>query len=47
MGRMGWFFLYSFYMIARRPGSPVHVLKQIRFIGTKSLFVIILTAAFM
>jgi phospholipid/cholesterol/gamma-HCH transport system permease protein len=28
------------------PGRPVHVLKQLRFIGAKSLFVIVLTAAF-
>jgi phospholipid/cholesterol/gamma-HCH transport system permease protein len=46
MGKTGWFLLYSLYMIVRRPGSPVHVLKQIRFIGTKSLFVIVLTAGF-
>ncbi|MDD2540239.1 MAG: MlaE family lipid ABC transporter permease subunit [Desulfuromonadaceae bacterium] len=46
MGRLGWFMLYSLYMIVRRPGSLVHVLKQIRFIGTKSLFVIVLTAGF-
>jgi phospholipid/cholesterol/gamma-HCH transport system permease protein len=46
LGRTGWFLLYSFYMIVRCPGSLVHVLKQIRFIGTKSLFVIVLTAAF-
>lgn len=46
LGRMGWFLLYSFYMIFRRPGRPVHILKQISFIGAKSLFVICLTAAF-
>lgn len=46
LGRVGWFLLYSLYMIVRRPGSLVHVLKQLRFIGTKSLFVIVLTAAF-
>jgi len=46
LGRTGWFLLYSFYMIVRRPPSLVHVLKQLRFIGTKSLFVIVLTAAF-
>src|SRR5665647_1360929 len=46
MGRAGWFLLYSFYMIFRRPGSLVHVLKQLRFIGAKSLFVIVLTAGF-
>lgn len=46
VGRCGWFLLYSLYMIVRRPGSPYHILKQMRFIGTKSLFVIFLTAAF-
>ncbi|MBI2354513.1 MAG: ABC transporter permease [Deltaproteobacteria bacterium] len=46
VGRMGWFLLYSGYMIARRPGSPLQILKQIKFIGAKSLFVIFLTAAF-
>jgi len=46
LGRMGGFLLYSCYMIARRPGSPIHILKQIQFIGAKSLFVIFLTAAF-
>lgn len=46
LGKTGWFLLYSFYMIVRRPGSPVQILKQMRFIGTKSLFVIVLTAAF-
>src|ERR1700693_6534683 len=43
---MGWFISYSFYIISRRPGSPRYILKQMRFIGTKSLFVIFLTAAF-
>jgi phospholipid/cholesterol/gamma-HCH transport system permease protein len=43
---MGWFLVYSFYMIARRPSRPLHILKQISFIGAKSLFVICLTAAF-
>ncbi|MEI6827853.1 MAG: MlaE family lipid ABC transporter permease subunit [Desulfuromonadales bacterium] len=46
LGRTGWFLLYSCYMIVRRPPSMVHVLKQLRFIGTKSLFVIVLTAGF-
>ena len=46
LGRMGSFMLYAIYTIFRTPGRPVHVLKQIRFIGTKSLFVIVLTAAF-
>ena len=46
LGRMGWFLVYSFYMSIRHPGGPVHILKQIKFIGAKSLFVIFLTAAF-
>ncbi len=46
LGRMGGFLLYSCYIMARRPGSPLHILKQIKFIGAKSLFVIFLTAAF-
>lgn len=46
LGRIGWFLVYSFYMAARHPGKPVHILKQIKFIGAKSLFVIFLTAAF-
>lgn len=46
LGRMGRFLLYSCYMIVRRPGSPLQILKQIQFIGAKSLFVIFLTAAF-
>lgn len=46
LGRLGSFLLYSLYTIVRRPGRPVHVLKQIRFIGAKSMFVIVLTAAF-
>lgn len=46
LGRVGWFLIYSLYMIVRRPSKPIHILKQISFIGTKSLFVICLTAAF-
>jgi len=46
MGRMLLFILYAFYMIVRAPGKPVHVLKQLHFIGAKSFFVIFLTAAF-
>lgn len=46
LGRLGWFIIYAFYMVVRRPGAPRHILKQMRFIGTKSLFVIFLTAAF-
>ncbi|HEY3309192.1 MAG TPA: MlaE family lipid ABC transporter permease subunit [Desulfuromonadaceae bacterium] len=46
LGRMGWFLIYSLYVTARRPGSPLYILKQLKFIGAKSLFVIFLTAAF-
>ncbi len=46
MGRMGWFLAYSFYMIFRHPVRPLHILKQISFIGARSIFVIFLTAAF-
>ncbi|HJV67317.1 MAG TPA: MlaE family lipid ABC transporter permease subunit [Geomonas sp.] len=46
VGRMGRFLLYACYTIARQPDSPLHILKQINFIGAKSLFVILLTAAF-
>ena len=46
LGRLGWFLVYSLYMIVRKPGSPLHILKQVSFIGAKSLFVICLTAAF-
>lgn len=46
LGRMGWFLIYTLGVTVRNPGSPVHILKQISFIGAKSLFVIFLTAAF-
>jgi phospholipid/cholesterol/gamma-HCH transport system permease protein len=46
MGRMLNFILYAFYRIVRSPGRPIHILKQIHFIGAKSSFVIFLTAAF-
>lgn len=46
MGRMLLFILYALYMIVRFPGKPVHVLKQVNFIGAKSFFVIFLTASF-
>lgn len=46
MGRMLLFIIYALYMIVRFPGKPVHILKQINFIGAKSFFVIFLTAAF-
>jgi len=45
-GRMGWFLVYSLGVTIRNPGSPIRILKQISFIGAKSLFVIVLTAAF-
>ena len=46
MGRMLNFLLFALYMIARRPGKPIHILKQVHFIGAKSFFVIFLTASF-
>jgi len=46
LGRMANFLLYALYMIVRHPGRPIHVIKQIHFIGAKSFFVIFLTAAF-
>jgi phospholipid/cholesterol/gamma-HCH transport system permease protein len=46
MGRILLFVISSLYMIARFPGKPVHILKQINFIGANSFFVIFLTAAF-
>ena len=46
MGRMLTFLLYALYIIVRLPGQPIHILKQLHFIGAKSLFVIVLTAAF-
>ena len=45
-GRMGGFLLYSCYTAVRLPGSPLLILKQIKFIGAQSLFVILLTAVF-
>ncbi len=46
LGQTGKFLGYALYSMFRHPGRPVHVLKQVRFIGAKSLFVIVLTAAF-
>lgn len=46
MGRMLNFILYAIYICARLPGHPRHVLKQLNFIGARSSFVILLTAAF-
>lgn len=46
MGRMLIFLVLALVNIIIRPGKPIHVFKQVHFIGTKSLFVIVLTAAF-
>jgi phospholipid/cholesterol/gamma-HCH transport system permease protein len=46
LGRMFNFILYAIYTCVRYPGHPRHVIKQISFIGARSCFVIILTAAF-
>jgi len=46
MGRMGSFLAQACYSMLRFPGKPMLLLKQISFIGAKSLFVIVLTAAF-
>jgi len=46
LGRIGWFLLYSCYTVVCRPGKLINILKQISFIGAKSLFVICLTAGF-
>lgn len=46
LGNYGQFLVYALYSLLRHPGRPVHVLKQVRFIGAKSLFVIVLTAIF-
>lgn len=46
MGKMLNFLIYALYKIVATPGKPIHVLKQIHFIGAKSFFVIFLTASF-
>ena len=46
MGRMLIFILYTIYICVSSPGHPRHILKQISFIGAKSIFVIVLTAGF-
>lgn len=46
MGRMVNFLLYAIYIAFRSPGKFFNILKQIHFIGAKSVFVIVLTAAF-
>lgn len=46
VGRMGGFLFYAIYRVFFSPGHPRHVIKQIHFIGAKSVFVIVLTASF-
>jgi phospholipid/cholesterol/gamma-HCH transport system permease protein len=46
MGRMLLFMLATFAWLARPPFRPLQILKQIHFIGFKSTFVVVLTAAF-
>jgi len=46
LGRIGWFLIHALTTMVRSPGNPVYVLKQLEFIGAKSLFVIFLTAGF-
>jgi len=46
MGRMLIFMLSTFAWLARPPFRPFQILKQLHFIGFKSTFVVVLTAAF-
>jgi phospholipid/cholesterol/gamma-HCH transport system permease protein len=46
MGRMLLFMLATFAWLARPPLRPFQILKQLYFIGFKSTFVVVLTAAF-
>jgi phospholipid/cholesterol/gamma-HCH transport system permease protein len=46
MGRMLIFLLSSFAWLTRPPFRPMQFLKQLHFIGFKSTFVVVLTAAF-
>ena len=46
MGRMMLFLIGTFAWMARPPFRFMQVLKQIHFIGVKSLFVIVLTGSF-
>src|SRR5438309_3863490 len=46
MGRMLLFMLATFAWLARPPLRPFQILKQLHFIGYKSTFVVVLTAAF-
>ncbi|HKW85740.1 MAG TPA: MlaE family lipid ABC transporter permease subunit [Nitrospiraceae bacterium] len=46
MGRMLLFLLATFAWLIRPPLRPFQILKQVHFIGFKSTFVVVLTAAF-
>jgi phospholipid/cholesterol/gamma-HCH transport system permease protein len=46
MGRMLLFLLSTFAWLLRPPFRPMQLLKQLHFIGFKSTFVVVLTAAF-
>jgi phospholipid/cholesterol/gamma-HCH transport system permease protein len=46
MGRMLLFLLSTFAWLFRPPFRPMQLLKQVHFIGFKSTFVVVLTAAF-
>jgi len=46
LGRMGWFLFHASSTALSNPGNPIYILKQLKFIGAKSLFVIFLTAGF-
>jgi phospholipid/cholesterol/gamma-HCH transport system permease protein len=46
MGRMLLFLLSTFAWLLRPPFRPFQILKQLHFIGFKSTFVVVLTAAF-
>jgi phospholipid/cholesterol/gamma-HCH transport system permease protein len=46
MGRMLNFILYAVYFCFASPGHPRHIMKQLSFIGARSSFVVVLTAAF-
>ncbi|MFC1534321.1 MlaE family ABC transporter permease [Thermodesulfobacteriota bacterium] len=46
IGRISMFFIKSFYLIFSRPSLLVKIIRQVYFIGMKSVFVICLTGAF-
>ncbi|MGV8074493.1 MAG: MlaE family ABC transporter permease [Syntrophobacteraceae bacterium] len=46
LGRMGMFLIYILRGLARPPGKFYFIVKQIQFIGSKSLFVVGFTGAF-